>query len=358
MIGDKIEVSTEALQELLILGITVQDIEDIMRRKWGRTLDEHRISNRIPAKEAFSVFLANATTSNGHRKGLSPSSIGEYERILWDFYNYCVQCGGPDLEAKDIPQYAVPFLVERHEERNFAVATWNKYAAILRRFLLDTSYHYIMRPGHLPEFKPLREKLPQALSPNEVQQLLRIAMSAKYGLRVLFMVSFFLGTGVRRDEFRLLRRKDIDLTAREVLIDGKCGKQRMISLPDRLVPMTETYFQIYGIQRPMDYVYPQIGHPSRPVSASTLDTTARRLFQKMSTYIKGDDTKGYHLHSLRHTFATHLVLSGVSLRAVAAALGHASVNTTMIYTKLDVRQLREQLRPGYDAMEQWWRVIP
>jgi hypothetical protein len=62
--------------------------------------------------------------SNGHRKGLSPSSLGEYERILWDFYNFCVQCGGPDLEVKDIPQYAVPFLVERNEERNFAVATW------------------------------------------------------------------------------------------------------------------------------------------------------------------------------------------------------------------------------------------
>ena len=126
---------------------------------------------------------------------------------------------------------------------------------------------------------------------------------------------------------------------------------------ERLVPLFKSYFEVYDIRRPTDFIYPQIGRPDRPVSASTLDKTARRLFEKMSSYVKNDETHGYHIHSLRHTYATQMVLAGVPIRAIADALGHASVNTTQAYTKLNIRQLREQLTLGHRQMERWWAVL-
>jgi len=356
MIGDNRTVSEEFLKELVSIGLSAQDIEDALVKKMSKQLREHGIVNRIPAREAFDSYFRNINNATSHRVYLSQSSIQTYRPILEEFYAYCEKASGGEAEVQELMTYVIPFLTESKEtvKTRLAPATLNKYTAVLRSFIYETAFHYKLIEGRMPRYLQRIQNLPQALSDREVSHLLEIASTAQYGLRSLFMISFFLSTGVRRDEFRGIRRGDIDLTSSSVRVHGKGDRDRIVHIPTNLRTTMTSYFDAYGITSPKQYVYTRVGSLNEQIGRSTLDDTAQRLFRKLPSYERGDRLHSYHLHTLRHTYAVALLRGGVSLRTIAQALGHRSVRSTEIYTVLNTEQLREQLKPGLNQLSKWW----
>lgn len=350
--------SKEVLEELAGLGISPFDLKELLRSKTKLKLRERGLSVKIPLREPFDTFLSNFKRRNKVGVRTSKTSVDTYTQILRDFYQYCrnrQQINGTEvgvLDTTSLVRMANQFISEI-AQRSYKAATYNKYVAVIRSFLKATADYYPITNLQLPRLSRTFQPLPLALPDHEVLNLLQIARRSRYGLRSHFMVSMFLGLGLRRTEFLDLRVADVDLTLGQAHINGKGNRERYVVIPDGLLPLIEEYLNHYRLNA-SSYLYPSLYDANQPTSKQAIDKHAKHLFEKLPTYQKGDPIHHYHLHSLRHTYATSLLCNGVDLRVIQEALGHSNVTTTQRYTQLDVERLRTQLRPGLQQIETWW----
>ncbi|MCX6348966.1 MAG: integron integrase [Candidatus Aureabacteria bacterium] len=219
-------------------------------------------------------------------------------------------------------------------------------------------------------------KLPTVLSMNEVQALLA-AVEPEYQL----MVKLLYGGGLRLMELLRLRVKDLDFDAGLVIIrSGKGDKDRTTLLPESLREALWIHLakvrewheadlaQGYGDAPLPDALarkYPNAGRewgwqyvfPANKVAVDPADGKMRRyhVYEKTlqaavrRAVRKADIAKPASVHTLRHSFATHLLLNGTDIREIQDLLGHTSVETTMIYTHV-VRELKTKARSPLDAL--------
>lgn len=220
------------------------------------------------------------------------------------------------------------------------------------------------------------KRLPTVLSQAEVEALL-VAMSGTHAL----MARLLYGTGMRLMECLRLRVKDVDFDLGEILIrDGKGAKDRVTVLPRSLVPALQTHLQRvrglwqgdrkagrHGVQLPdaLARKYPNAPlewgwfwvFPARDLSTDPRSGVERRHHaheQALQRAIKrglqaAGIAKPASTHTLRHSFATHLLQAGYDIRTVQELLGHVSVETTMIYTHVMNRGGRGVVSPA-DAL--------
>lgn len=257
--------------------------------------------------------------------------------------------GGPEIAA---------FLSHIAANENVAVSTQNQALnalVFLYREILGVEV------GKLPEIvRPTRpRRLPTVLTANEVERVLT-NLSEPYFTLVLLLY----GAGLRLKEGLRLRIMDVDLERKEIMVrGGKGNKDRITVLPERaLVPIrlqiqqARQYFEV-DIQEGIDFMYlphallkkyPNAGKDVRwryVFSSSKLSNdpvsgrpgrhhihqkpVQRALYQAA---VQAGITKRVTSHTFRHSFATHLLEGGYDIRTVQELLGHANVNTTMIYT--------------------------
>ena len=160
------------------------------------------------------------------------------------------------------------------------------------------------------------------------------------------MLELFYSTGVRLSELRGINRADIDLLSQQVKVRGKGRKERIIPVGDHAVLALRNY------ESKRDDLIRQ-GVPGADRTAFFLSSGGKRIslsaIQKAVTKFldRIDEDAGLSTHSLRHTFATHLLDAGADLRAVQELLGHASISTTQIYTHTSVERLKEVYRRSH-----------
>jgi integrase/recombinase XerC len=158
-------------------------------------------------------------------------------------------------------------------------------------------------------------------------------------VRNLAMLELFYSTGMRLSELQGLNRGDLDLVGQQVKVRGKGRKERIIPVGDHAMRALRNY------ESKRDELLRQRGGGDR--NAVFLSKTGRRI--GLSTIQKAvgkfldqiDAEAGLSVHSLRHSFATHLLDAGADLRAVQELLGHASVATTQIYTHTSIERLKQ-----------------
>jgi integrase/recombinase XerC len=154
------------------------------------------------------------------------------------------------------------------------------------------------------------------------------------------ILEIFYSTGMRLSELRGINRSDIDLLSQQVKVRGKGRKERIIPLGDH----AQLALRNYESKRD-DLVRNTL--PGADRTAFFLSSRGKRIsvsaIQKAVTSFLDsiDEDAGLSTHSLRHTFATHLLDAGADLRAVQELLGHASISTTQIYTHTSVERLKE-----------------
>ncbi len=197
-------------------------------------------------------------------------------------------------------------------------------------------------PAHevTPPVPPKR--LPKAIAIWEVERLLNAAGSTASGepreLRDRALLEFLYGTGARISEAVGLDTRHVELTGDpSVLLSGKGGKQRFVPVGSYAVRALEAYL-VRG--------RPVLAAGRRPSAAVFLNARGGRLTRQGAWGVIGEAAdrsgiSGVSPHTLRHSFATHLLDGGADIRVVQELLGHASVTTTQVYTLVTVDKLRE-----------------
>jgi integrase/recombinase XerC len=161
-------------------------------------------------------------------------------------------------------------------------------------------------------------------------------------VRNLAILELFYSTGMRLSELQGLSRGDLDMVTQQTKVRGKGRKERIVPVGNHAILALRNY------EAKRDELLRSVGRQGDR-SAVFLSRNGRRIgvraVQKVVTgFLKRiDEDAGLSVHSLRHTFATHLLDAGADLRAVQELLGHASISTTQIYTHTSV----ERLKPVY-----------
>ena len=179
--------------------------------------------------------------------------------------------------------------------------------------------------------RPAREhKLPVVLSRDEVRRVIEAVRIPVYRA----CLTTIYACGLRLLEGAHVQVPDVDSARMLLHIHGKGKTDRYVSLPEALVPMLRTYWRTH---RSPTWLFPaptrrglthSLAHDGSPVTRSSLQGAFRRALQRSGI------AKRAHVHTLRHSYATHLLEAGVNLRIIQEALGHRSARTTQIYTHL------------------------
>lgn len=183
--------------------------------------------------------------------------------------------------------------------------------------------------------RPRRErKLPVVLSVGEVAALINTCKNIKH--RTLIVLAY--STGMRRNEIKLLKPIHIDSQRMQVhVVHGKGKKARFTILSPKALDILRFYYQLH---KPSTFLFEPMGKKDVPLSSSTINNIVKQAAKRAG--IK----KNISFHTLRHSFATHMLENGINLRIIQQFLGHASIQTTSVYlhiAQIDPSMIRSPL---------------
>ena len=205
------------------------------------------------------------------------------------------------------------------------------------RFLLY--HHYIEQdPSELLEMPRVEKHLPEVLSVEEIDAMIaQIDMSKAEGHRNRAIIEMLYGSGLRVSELIELKLSNIYREEGYMRILGKGSKQRLVPIS----PIADEQFSYWLADRNMLDIKPEatdiafLNHYGRQLTRAMIFTIVKRLAEAAGIQ------KTISPHTLRHSFATHLLQNGADLRIIQQLLGHESIVTTEIYTHVDIQDLRE-----------------
>jgi site-specific recombinase XerD len=269
-------------------------------------------------------------------RGLAENTRRSYLEKMRRFVRHFMR--PPDqLTAEDVKQYQL-FLAK---DRRMTWSTFNVHVCALRFF-----YQHVLRVEwnveHIP-YQKTGKKLPVVLSGEEVVALLDAATNLKH--RAILMTLY--SAGLRVSEAVHLRLEDIDSQRMMILVGhGKGRKDRYVMLSGKLL---ETLRRYWLKSRPTPWLFP--GQASgRPLAYRSVD----RLFARAKE--RAGIRKRVCPHSLRHSFATHLLERGVNIRVIQRLLGHKSLRSTEVYTHVADSFIRDTKSPLDDLLPDTERV--
>jgi integrase/recombinase XerD len=282
-------------------------------------------------------------------KSLSRNSIEAYQRDLDKLTQYIQLTGA----LQNPPDITLPYLQEFIRwvaELGMSDSSQSRIISGLRSFYAYCLAEKIVTvdPTELLEAPKLRRSLPDVLSFEEIEAMIaQIDLSKPEGGRNRAILETLYSCGLRVSELVNLRRSHLYLDIGFIRVVGKGDKERLIPIGQEAIRYIQIYLQDLRVHLPVIPGFEDI---------LFLNRRGRKLTRVMIFYIirdlakLADIKKQISPHTLRHSFATHLVEGGADLRAVQEMLGHESITTTEIYTHLDRDYLRDTLQrfhPGF-----------
>lgn len=281
----------------------------------------------------------------------SPNTIKAYGRDLDAFADFLDRRhGGATWSFETVDRLALRGFLGELDRRGLAKRSAARTLSAVRSFYKWLHVHHdvdipAIRAARVPR---LEKRLPGYLLTEQVTALFRTAETlAESGeldvVRDLAMLELFYSSGLRLSELRMLDLGTLDLLSDQVKVLGKGRKERIVPLGKRAslalrkyLVVREPLAALSGADRQAVFV----GRRGKRLSAVTIQRRMHRLYEAI-----GAD--GMRTHSMRHTFATHLLDAGADLRAVQELLGHASLSTTQIYTHTSVERLKQVYRDAH-----------
>ena len=256
-------------------------------------------------------------------RNLSPTTQRSYLHAVEAYSRYFGR--SPDqLGLEDVRAYQVHLA-----GKGIAWATLNQVVCALR-FLYGVTLGQDAVPERIPYARKPRT-LPEVLSQDEVVRFLEAVSSLK--CRIALTTAY--ATGMRVSEVTGVEVRNIDSGRMVIRIEhGKGGKDRYVMLSAQLLGILRAYWKL---TRPQRFLFPG-RDPDTAINVTVLHAACR------SAYVAAGIDKKVSVHTLRHSFATHLLDNGADLRSVQTLLGHASLSTTQIYTHVTV----ERIKKAYD----------
>ncbi len=282
-------------------------------------------------------------------RGRSPLTIRRYAHYLDRFVSWLSanfpKIGIRDIDSEVVSKYRL-YLARLHDAKGTPLkrSTQVYHLVALRAFLRYVSAH-----KSLPVISPDEIELPKQgarsvsfLSREQIDRLLDAPrISSKTGLRDKAILETLFSTGLRVSELVQLNRDQIDLERREFSVTGKGDKVRVVFLSDTAAEWLQRYLQTRKDDfRPLFIRYS--GNIDPRIKGERMRLTARSVQRIVERYAR---VCGLPInvtpHTLRHSFATDLLIAGADLRSVQEMLGHESVRTTQVYTHVTNKHLKE-----------------
>ena len=268
-------------------------------------------------------------------KGLSANTIDAYRRDLTDF---SVNIENIDL----IDRMTINSYIRKLKERNFAPSSIIRKIATLRGFFKWANSSGILEknPAATLEQPKVPQRLPKVVSLKEIEEMLHNNLTELEHV----MMELLYSCGLRVSELVNLKLNDIDLSSKYVRCFGKGSKERIIPIGEQAKLVIKEYL------------------PTRDFLIKKYNLTTKNLLinekghlitrQDVYNFIHKQGKlihKSISPHTLRHSFATHLLENGADLRVVQELLGHSDVSTTQLYTHISKKRLKEV----YFSINKW-----
>lgn len=283
-------------------------------------------------KESIEDYLNYCT----FEKRLSNNTIKSYDSDLRQYQSFLMKQGIINLnqvKVRDITGY-LKWLDEQKEENSSiahkltTIKNLHKYLYQQKQVTIDVT-ETIERPK-------LRKKLPNTLSIEDVDLLLDIPLKTPFDYRNKAMLELLYGTGLRVSELVNLTIHSIDLENCVIIVYGKGSKERMIPLGEYCLESLQNYLDRRE-QLTKGYLTEQLflNNHGKPITRQGFFKILKKLLKEKGL------NPNVSPHTLRHSFATHLLNSGADLRSIQEMLGHSDISTTKIYTHVSDTKLKE-----------------
>jgi integrase/recombinase XerD len=272
--------------------------------------------------------------------GMSPNTVAAYRRDVEKFLTWNRNHTRVTIHQVDIA--TLTQFLDHLQSANLASSSIARNLAAIRMF-----FRFLMLEGVIAESTvdlvtspKLWQRLPKVLSPDMVDQLLKapVAPIDRYARRDAAILAVMYATGCRVSEVTGLRLSDVNLDEAYARCTGKGNKQRIVSLTPVAIEAITRYLNHERPDMMLNSVQDEgwlfVTRSGRRMNRETVWELIRRYAQRTGC------GKEVSPHTLRHSFATHLLAGGADIRALQEMLGHANIRTTQIYTHVDHTRLK------------------
>lgn len=308
---------------------------EIQRQQLSLTFKDARDANAIqPRIAAFSIpnykSCPKEYTDKLQELRYSESTLKTYRGLFEEFINYYHQLDFKNLDHKQIEEFIRYLVIERKVSISYQNQAINAIKFYYEKVLGGArKVYYIDRPRE-------EKKLPVVLSVEEIGLLLKQVENIKHKSMLVLCYS----AGLRVSELIHLKIKDIDSKRMQIRIEQSKGKKdRYTLLSTKALELLRLYFVAY---KPSEYLFE--GQMGGKYSSRSVQQIVKEAIQKAGI------NKHVTVHTLRHSFATHLLEQGTDLRYIQSLLGHESSKTTEIYTHITTKGF-DQIKSPMDELE-------
>ncbi|HEY7635502.1 MAG TPA: tyrosine recombinase XerC [Gemmatimonadales bacterium] len=298
---------------------------------------DQRLTTTVSLVEDFLIHLDK-------ERGQSPHTVKAYRRDLESFSEFCDRHYGGDWSWERVDRLGLRGFLGELQRRGLSKRSAARSLSAVRSFYRFLQVHHgvqnsAARAAKVPK---LDKRLPTYLDRGHTERLFAWAEERAGGdefapTRDLAILELFYSTGIRLSELSGMNLEDLDLLSDQAKVRGKGRKERIVPVGSRAVLVLRRYLNL------RDTVAAHRGADRRAVFLSRRGKrlsprSIQRIVHAMFDAVGGD---GLRVHSLRHSFATHMLDAGADLRAVQELLGHASLSTTQVYTHTSVERLKQ-----------------
>jgi len=258
-------------------------------------------------------------------RNFAPGTIRQYVSCIARYARY-FNTSPKDLGPEQVRSYLLYLVQERH-------ISWSYYSqvrsALLFLYRVTLGKHWVVEKVACPK---MPKRLPVILSPDELVRFFKAVSNLKH--RAILMTAY--AAGLRLVEVCRLQVEDIDSARMVIHIrQSKGHRDRDLMLSPRLLTILRQYWKI---QRPRPYLFPGC-KPDQPISPRTVEKVCKQAAAAAGL------SESVSMHTLRHSFATHLLEAGTDLRTIQILLGHSNFSTTARYLHVSTAALKSTRSP-------------
>lgn len=282
-----------------------------------------------------------------YEKNLNEKTLRAYDidinQFLENFFSYKIN----EISKFDLKEY-----IEKLHNNNYKIKTIKRKIAVLKAFFNYLEFDELIE---LNPFRKLRLSLkepiilPKTLDLKEIKSILQYlyklkkqhlkneSLDYKLLVRDILTIEILFSTGMRVSELSNLRRKDINIKTGNIKILGKGSKERIIQICDfEVLTLLKEYYKVFDLENKV-HEYFLLNRLYKKFSEQSIRLMLKKYQEKINS------SKNITPHMFRHSFATLLLEEGVDVRYIQNMLGHASISTTQIYTKVNTKHQRKIL---------------
>ncbi|RKY97565.1 MAG: site-specific tyrosine recombinase XerD [Candidatus Hydrothermota bacterium] len=269
-------------------------------------------------------------------RGMAKNSIESYKRDLYQFLEFVQEAMGikdvENIRRADIREYVSAMI-----QYGFSKKSVERKLSALRGFFKYLKRIQVISSNPVLGIQNPKEEryLPMVIPEKRINEMLdNWIPESIMEARDKSIIELMYSSGLRASEVISLKWENLDLKTMELRVKGKGGKERIVPLGKRAREALEVYVNFLGDKiNKSNFIF--LNRFGKKLSRKGLWLIIKKRFETMALMY------GVHPHTLRHSFATHLLNHGADLRSIQELLGHASLATTSIYTNLSIQSLQE-----------------